>query len=107
MTTIAAILHRTGRRPALDLVHKFLEHFAEIRDAMERQGMWDDADGLFYDRIVTPGGGVVPVKAHSMVGIIPVLAVAVIDEELLDRAVAPGSSSPGSSTARGCATPTS
>src|SRR6266540_1536500 len=90
MTTIAAILHRTGRRPALDLVHKFLEHFAEIRDAMERQGMWDDADGLFYDRIVTPGGGVVPVKAHSMVGIIPVLAVAVIDEELLDRAVAPG-----------------
>jgi hypothetical protein len=90
MTTIAAILHRSGRRPALDLVHKFLEHFAEIRDAMERQGMWDETDGLFYDRIVTPGGGVVPVRVHSMVGIIPVLAVAVIDEQLLDRAVAPG-----------------
>ncbi len=90
MTTIAAILHRSGRRPALDLVDKFLEHFAEIRDAMDRQGMWDDADGLFYDRIVTPGGAAVPVKVHSMVGIIPLLAVAVVDEQLLDRSVAPG-----------------
>ncbi len=90
MTTIAAILHRSGSRPALDLVDKFLEHFAEIRNAMERQGMWDDADGLFYDRIVTPDGGVVPVKVHSMVAIIPVLAVAVIDERMLDRTVAPG-----------------
>jgi hypothetical protein len=30
MTTIAAILHRSGRRPAPDLVEKFLEHFAGI-----------------------------------------------------------------------------
>ena len=44
----------------------------------------------FYDRITTPGGGVVPVKVHSMVGIIPMLAVAVIDDQLLERAVAPG-----------------
>jgi hypothetical protein len=87
MTTIAAILHRTGRRPALDLVYKFLEHFAGIRDAMQRQGMWDDSDGLFYDRITTPDGGVVPVKVRSMVGIIPALAVAVIDEQMLDTSV--------------------
>jgi len=90
MTTIAAILNRTGHRPALDLVHKFLEHFAAIRTAMEQQGMWDETDGLFYDRIATPGSGVVPVKVHSMVGIIPMLAVAVIDDRLLERAVAPG-----------------
>jgi hypothetical protein len=90
MTTIAAILTRMGHRPALDLVYKFLEHFAEIRTAMERQGMWDEDDGLFYDRIVTPGGAAVPVKVHSMVGIIPLLAAAVIDEQLLGRATAPG-----------------
>ena len=90
MTTIAAILTRTGHRPALDLVYKFLEHFAEIRAAMDRQGMWDEGDGLFYDRIVTPGGAAVPVKVHSMVGIIPLLAAAVIDEQLLGRAIAPG-----------------
>jgi hypothetical protein len=48
---------------------------------MQRQGMWDESDGLFYDRITTPDGGVVPVKVHSMVGIIPLLAAAVIDEQ--------------------------
>ncbi|HEY0536667.1 MAG TPA: glucosidase [Actinoplanes sp.] len=90
MTTIAAILQRTGSRPALDLVHKFLEHFAEIQGALERQEMWDDADGLFYDRIVTPDGRAVPVRVHSMVGIVPMLAVAVVDEQMLEPAVAAG-----------------
>jgi hypothetical protein len=90
MTTMAAILDRTGYRPARDLVHKFLEHFAEIRTAMTVQGMWDESDGLFYDRIAVPGGDVVPVRVHSMVGIIPMLAVAVIDEQQLEQSVAPG-----------------
>jgi hypothetical protein len=90
MTTIAAILHRSGRRPGLDLTLKFLEHFGAIRAAMDRQGLWDDADGLFYDRIVTPGGFTVPVKVHSMVGIIPMLAVAVVDEQVVAPAVATG-----------------
>jgi hypothetical protein len=89
MTTIAAVLHYTGHRPTLDLVQRFLEHFADIRSALDRQGMWDDGDGLFYDRIVTPGGGLVPVKVHSMVGIIPMPAVTVIDEEMLEIATAP------------------
>jgi hypothetical protein len=90
MTTIAAILHRSGRRPGLDLTVKFLEHFAGIRAAMDRQGLWDDADGLFYDRLVLPGGATVPVKARSMVGIIPMLAVAVVDESLVTPTVAAG-----------------
>jgi hypothetical protein len=90
MTTIAAILHRSGHRPGLDLTLKFLEHFAGIRRAMDRQDMWNDTDGLFYDRIVGPDGAAMPVKVHSMVGIIPMLAVAVVDEQLLDPAVAVG-----------------
>ena len=90
MGTIAAILDRAAHRPARDLVDKFLEHFAGIRAAMTALGMWDEDDGLFYDRITTPGGNVVPVRVHSMVGIIPMLAVAVIDEQQLERSVAPG-----------------
>ena len=90
MTTIAAILHRSGRRPSLDLTVKFLEHFAGIREAMDRQGLWDETDGLFYDRIVTPGGAAVPVKARSMVGIIPMLAVAVVDEGVVASTAAVG-----------------
>lgn len=90
MTTMAAILDRTGHRPARDLVHKFLEHFAGIRTAMTAQGMWDETDGLFYDRIAVPGGAVVPVRVHSMVGIIPLLAVAVVNESQLRQSVAVG-----------------
>jgi hypothetical protein len=90
MSGIAAVLNRSGQRPASDLVLKFLEHFAAIRDALNSQGLWDEADGLYYDRLVTPSGSQVPVKTRSMVGIIPVLAAAVIDEKDLQRAMVLG-----------------
>jgi hypothetical protein len=86
MASIAAILQRSGRRPAADVIMKFLEHFAAISEAMNDLGVWDDIDGLFYDRLVTPTGAVVPVKVRSMVGIIPLLAAVVIDESALIRA---------------------
>jgi hypothetical protein len=90
MATMAAILHRSKRRPALDLVQKFLEHFAGIRDALDNTDVWDAQDGLFYDRILTPGGGVVPVRVRSMVGIIPMLAVGVVGEQGLERSLVVG-----------------
>jgi hypothetical protein len=85
--TIAAILSRAGGRPAQDLVLKFLEHAASIRAALDQQALWDDADGMFYDRLITPSGYAVPVKTRSMVGIIPVLASLVIDGEALQQAM--------------------
>ena len=85
--TIAAVLNWTGNRQAQDLVLKFLEHFAGIRNALDQQGLWDDADGLFYDRLVTPSGYSVPVKVRSMVGIIPALAAGVIDGGMLQNAL--------------------
>ncbi|HEY1320769.1 MAG TPA: hypothetical protein VGF32_11005, partial [Streptosporangiaceae bacterium] len=90
MTAMAALLQRGGRRPAIDLVLKFLEHFAAISEALESQGLWDDADGLFYDRLLTPNGTVVPVKVRSMVGVIPMLTVAVIDEAMLSQSITVG-----------------
>jgi hypothetical protein len=90
MTAMAALLQRGGRRPAIDLVLKFLEHFAAISEALESQGLWDDADGLFYDRLLTPDGTVVPVKVRSMVGVIPMLTVAVIDEAMLSQSITVG-----------------
>jgi Glycosyl hydrolase family 63 C-terminal domain len=74
MGTMAAVLQATGQRPGTDLVTKFLEHFAAIREAMESQGMWDDADGLFCDQLATPEGTVEALKVRSMVSIIPLLA---------------------------------
>src|SRR6266581_1487527 len=90
MAGIAAVLHRSGARPAIDLVVKFLEHFAAITQAMDGQGMWDDADGLYYDKLLTADGTAVPVKVRSMVGIIPALAAAVIDEPIIERSRALG-----------------
>ena len=87
MLGIAGVLSWSGRRQSQDLVLKFLEHFAGIRDALDQQGLWDDGDGLFYDRLVTPSGYTVPVKTRSMVGIIPVLAAAVIDGRALQQAM--------------------
>jgi hypothetical protein len=88
MGAMAALLYRSGERPEADLGIKFLEHFAAISDAIDAQGLWDGQDGLFYDRLVTPSGAAVPVRVRSMVGIIPMLAAAVIDEQMLDRALA-------------------
>jgi len=48
--------------------------------------MWDDADGFFYDRIALSDGEIVPIKVRSMVGVLPVLATAVVDEHLIHRA---------------------
>jgi hypothetical protein len=83
MGIIAASLTRSGRRPDVDLQLKFLEHFAGISAALETQGLWDETDGLNYDRLVTPDGSAIPVKVRSMVGIIPVLAAIVVDEQML------------------------
>ncbi len=90
MAGIAGVLQRSGRRPATGLVIKFLEHFAAITQAMDDQGLWDDADGLYYDRLLTPDGTAVPVKYRSMVGIIPMLTAAVIDEAWLTQALTVG-----------------
>ncbi|HUY48210.1 MAG TPA: hypothetical protein VMV92_21190 [Streptosporangiaceae bacterium] len=81
---------RAAQRPAQDLVIKFLEHLGAIRDAMDDQGLWDEADGLYYDRLVTPQGTIVPVKVWSIAAMIPALAMAVVDEDLMDRALIVG-----------------
>jgi hypothetical protein len=84
---IATALAQSGQRPASDLVVKFLEHFAAIRDALDSQGLWDAADGFYYDRLVTPSGEQVPIKVRSMVGIIPLLAASVVSESDLRQAL--------------------
>jgi Mannosylglycerate hydrolase MGH1-like glycoside hydrolase domain len=90
MAAIASILNRAGRRPALDLVVKFLEHFAAIREAMDTAGAWDETVGLYYDKLVAADGAEVPIQVRSMVGVIPLLAALVVDEEGLQAAQAIG-----------------
>jgi hypothetical protein len=39
MGTMAAFLARSGKRPEVDLILKFLEHFAGISAALDTQGL--------------------------------------------------------------------
>ena len=65
-----------------DIAIKFYEHFAYIASAMQTQGLWDVDDGFFYDVIKFPDGHSVPVKARSLVGVVPLLAVTTLHPEL-------------------------
>jgi hypothetical protein len=85
MAVIAALLNRTSR-PATDLILKFLEHFALISEAIEEKGLWNEEDGFYYDQLRRPDGSVVPIKVRSMVGVLPLTAFAVVDEEAIERA---------------------
>ncbi|MBS0013066.1 MAG: hypothetical protein KFF46_03765 [Desulfobacterales bacterium] len=73
-----------------DTASKFFEHFMEIAWAMTgdvRHGvsLWDEADGFFYDAIHIDDKEVIPLKVRSLVGLIPLLAVEVLDGDLLDK----------------------
>ncbi|HET9899310.1 MAG TPA: hypothetical protein VFQ44_30660 [Streptosporangiaceae bacterium] len=90
MATIALTLHWSGQRPGTDLVMKFLEHFAAIREALDGLGLWDEADGMYYDRLITPGGQQVAIRVRSVAGMIPAIALGVIDQGSIDRSMAVG-----------------
>jgi hypothetical protein len=83
MATIAAILHGSGHRPTVDLVQTFLEHFAAIRDALDGTELWDEADGMFYDRLRTRDGASMQIKVRSIASMIPMLAGGVVSEEAM------------------------
>jgi hypothetical protein len=73
-----------------DIATKFFEHFLYIAGALSKIGssdidLWDDADQFFYDVLRLPGGHSFPMKVRSLVGLAPLLAVEVLDAELLDR----------------------
>ncbi len=73
-----------------DMASKFFEHFMQIARAMTgefRHGvsLWDETDGFFYDAIHTGENEVIPLKIRSLVGLIPLMAVEVLDAKLLDR----------------------
>jgi hypothetical protein len=77
-------------RPAYaDLALKFVEHFLWIATSMMHAGgdtgMWDEADGFFYDVLRTPDGGAQRLKVRSMVGLLPLCAVTVFEGQILAK----------------------
>jgi hypothetical protein len=90
MLAMALELAHDGERvvPAYeDMASKFLEHFVQIAEAMNTfggHGLWDETDGFYYDQLLV-NGQAQPLKTRSMVGLLPLIAVEVIDEALLER----------------------
>ena len=73
-----------------DVASKFFEHFIYIADAMNNIGadgvsLWNEDDGFYYDVVRLPSGDNVPIKLRSMVGLIPLLAVEVLDPGMVDK----------------------
>ncbi|HRQ42082.1 MAG TPA: glucosidase [Chloroflexota bacterium] len=70
-----------------DLATKFFEHFLAIATAMSRgfggKGLWDEQDGFYYDVLYLPDGSFHPLKVRSLVGLMPLIAVEVLDAEML------------------------
>ena len=72
-----------------DMATKFFEHFLYIANAMaglsdSSTNLWDEEDEFFYDALKKQGCPPQKIKVRSMVGLIPLLVVEVIEDELLD-----------------------
>jgi hypothetical protein len=64
---------------------KFLNHFLSIANSMNTaggEGLWDEEDGFYYDRVLVNGYSV-PLKVRSMVGVIPLFAATILNEEVI------------------------
>lgn len=69
---------------------KFFQHFLHIAKAMNRfaehgAGLWDEQDGFYYDVLNAGDGTSVPLKVRSVVGILPLLAVEIINDEVVGK----------------------
>lgn len=73
-----------------ELATKFFDHFLYIAGAMtsigeNSQGLWDEQDGFFYDQLRMSDGNVKRLRVRTMVGLIPMFAVEILSDELVQQ----------------------
>ncbi|WP_428937246.1 MGH1-like glycoside hydrolase domain-containing protein [Fontivita pretiosa] len=87
-TMLAMALELASECPEYeDLASKFFEHFVAITDAINTvggTGLWNEDDGFYYDQIHTNGLST-PLRIRSYVGLVPLLAVEVLERSVIDR----------------------
>jgi hypothetical protein len=65
---------------------KFFEHFVAIAEAINKfggSGLWDQADGFYYDQLNVSGKSE-PLRIRSMVGIIPLFTAELLSDAVID-----------------------
>ena len=80
----------------LDFAAKFFQHFVYIADALDHVGrvsegaaqLWSEEDGLFFD-VLRLGDRFEPMKVRSLVSLLPLIAVACVDLDALEKAENP------------------
>jgi hypothetical protein len=85
MLTIALELAQT--RPAYeDIASKFFEHYIAIIHAINGQdGLWDEEEGFYFDKLLVVGEESRSLKVRSIVGVVPIYAVCMLKREQVDR----------------------
>jgi hypothetical protein len=72
-----------------ELAIKFYQHVVSIAHATNRSGerdaLWDEEDGFFYDVLRVPGQFTTRLKVRSIVGLLPMCAVTVYRPEVINR----------------------
>ncbi|MCW4029617.1 MAG: glucosidase [Candidatus Bathyarchaeota archaeon] len=89
MLTLAVLLARHNPIYEEQAI-KFFEHFLWIAHAMatggpNKEGLWDEEDGFFYDNLRLPDGRSVRLKVRSMVGLIALCATSVFPGDSLQK----------------------
>ncbi|HKQ99088.1 MAG TPA: hypothetical protein VJT09_00365 [Pyrinomonadaceae bacterium] len=91
LNLLAIAIELARQDPAYeDVASKFWEHFIFIAHAMNNIGrdnveLWNEEDGFYYDVLHTRDGRHIPMRVHSMVGLIPLFAVETLEPEMLEN----------------------
>jgi hypothetical protein len=90
MLEMALILTEYDQKMYEEIAFKFVQHFLWIAYAMDRIGeqrdeMWDEQDGFFYDLLRLPDGQAMRLKVRSLVGLLPLCASTVFAPDVAER----------------------
>ena len=87
-TMLSMALELASEDPSYeDVASKFFEHFVAITDAINTlggNGLWDETDGFYYDQLHMDGTHI-PLRVRSMVGLIPLYACEILEQDVIDR----------------------
>jgi len=86
-TMLSIALELARRDPAYEnMASKFLDHFVRIADAINSRGgagLWDEDEGFYFDQLHIDGRTEL-LRVRSLVGLLPLIAVEVLDQTLVD-----------------------
>lgn len=73
-----------------DVASKFFEHFMYISTALNTRDahgvdLWDERDGMYYDVLLHPDGSCELNRVHSVVSLMPLLAITTLEPDVLTK----------------------